>query len=731
MLTDVSLLGVSSAELNRQAFELDHPHRTASLVRDRIQLAQLGQEISGQYDDDLISACAACGYDVGILVSQLAVIPAATWGSSRNWIPWDVLLGPDSIASAREDRSAGDGLIADPHLHSGAALSLRRFCSLLVSGSGSLKPTDEGIYSADARGRRFEVGTLVHAIRHQLQFLAVRPSARYRQTFFKELNDGSFWKLARTAALSDEPDEFVRRLYINDGPVDPEIAFAWLAREIPLCNPAVIPIISALCLVNHELRSMPNDNLSRFVDRFDQMGFLRDSTLANGRAEIVARACEVVMPSNAVVAAEFRKTVAVDRNGGSPENKLRLSLLDHLDGFVRYSTTTGRSPRLSMPVTFLRQRANDGVPNSDELLSHYRLRAIWAVYAGIVNFSDTYPSMASYITAIDVVGNEISTSNWPFVTLYNDALARPSLQHMALTAHAGEFFRWRMEGLRSIGQLLLPNAVVSRIGHALALDDELPVPVFRGSLTARDLVEDLCWLFHAGVHVSTVEAQLSHVLKLTNLESYGVATSHILDAWLARRSLTGLAAQALVGSDVRSSNDWPEEGLPLSAFSTRPDRRALLSLIYKGPGPLGRLDAQIDSVSNKVVRGYLDWSDEIGNEVSQLLAERLRQRSIVVESCPTSNVTLSEIASFDQHPISRFVARDLAVSISSDDPMIFGTDVLEEANLVGIHFGDAVRRSVSETSLRSCCPQSRPLDTEHRGQIRTWLRGMDPVRFSG
>ncbi|MCG5461718.1 hypothetical protein MED01_006585 [Micromonospora sp. MED01] len=722
---------MSSAELNRQAFELDHPHRMASLVRDRIHLTQLGHEISGLYDEDLISVCAACGYDVGILVSQLAAVPAASWDNSRSWIPWDLIIGPGGIALDREDRSAGDGLIADPHLHSGAALSLRLFCSLLVSGSGSLQPSVEGVYSTDARGNRFDVCTLIHAIRHQLQFVGTSPNARYQRTFFKELDDGSFWRLTRAAVLSDEPDEFVRRLLINDGPADPEAALAWIAREISSCNPAAVPIFSALCLLNHELRSMPNDNLSRFVDRFDQMGLLRDSTLANGRAEIVAQACEVVMPSDAVVAAEFRKTVAVGRNGGSPENKLRLSLLDHLDGFVRYSSTSGRSPRLSMPVTFLRQRANDGVPNSDELLSHYRLRAIWAVYAGIVNFSDAYPSMASYITALDVVGNEISTSNWPFVAIYSDALARPSLQHMSLTAHAGEFFRWRMEGLRSIGQLLLPNTVVSRIGHALALDDELPIPAFRGSLTVRDLVEDLCWLFHADVRVSEVEAHLERVLTLTNLGSYGVAMSHILDAWLVRRSLTGLEAQALIGSDVRSSNDWPAEVLPLSAFVTRPDRRALISLIYKGPGPLGRLDAPIDSVSNKVVRDYLDWSDGIGDEVSHLLGEHLRQRSIVVESCPTSNVALSGIASFDRHPISRFVARDLVVSISSDDPMIFGTDVVEEARMVGIYFGDAVRQSVSATSLRSCCPQSRPLDREHRGQIRKWLRGMDPVRFSG
>lgn len=69
-------------------------------------------------------------------------------------------------------------------------------------------------------------------------------------------------------------------------------------------------------------------------------------------------------------------------------------------------------------------------------------------------------------------------------------------------------------------------------------------------------------------------------------------------------------------------------------------------------------------------------------EDPELVAE-LRDRKIVLEVCPTSNVCLGVFPSFDAHPLPRLVEEGLTVTINSDDPPMFSTTLtheFEEAN---------------------------------------------------
>jgi aminodeoxyfutalosine deaminase len=56
----------------------------------------------------------------------------------------------------------------------------------------------------------------------------------------------------------------------------------------------------------------------------------------------------------------------------------------------------------------------------------------------------------------------------------------------------------------------------------------------------------------------------------------------------------------------------------------------------------------------------------------------LRDRRIPLEVCPTSNVATGLIARFEDHPLGRFMAGGLTVTLNSDDPAMFGTSLLEE-----------------------------------------------------
>lgn len=60
------------------------------------------------------------------------------------------------------------------------------------------------------------------------------------------------------------------------------------------------------------------------------------------------------------------------------------------------------------------------------------------------------------------------------------------------------------------------------------------------------------------------------------------------------------------------------------------------------------------------------------------LMDYLAQRRIVIETCPISNLRTGVVSSLEQHPVRTFLERGLTVTVSTDDPSMFGTDMNNE-----------------------------------------------------
>lgn len=60
------------------------------------------------------------------------------------------------------------------------------------------------------------------------------------------------------------------------------------------------------------------------------------------------------------------------------------------------------------------------------------------------------------------------------------------------------------------------------------------------------------------------------------------------------------------------------------------------------------------------------------------LLEALRTRGVAIETCPISNLRTAAIKKFQDHPIKRFIENGIKVSVNSDDPPMFGTDMNNE-----------------------------------------------------
>ncbi|MEV8567991.1 adenosine deaminase [Streptomyces sp. NPDC051322] len=75
-------------------------------------------------------------------------------------------------------------------------------------------------------------------------------------------------------------------------------------------------------------------------------------------------------------------------------------------------------------------------------------------------------------------------------------------------------------------------------------------------------------------------------------------------------------------------------------------------------------------------------AERIGHGTSAVqdpeLLAYLAEHRIALEVCPTSNIATRAVATLDQHPIKEMVDAGVLVTVNSDDPPMFGTDLNNE-----------------------------------------------------
>ncbi|XIG79816.1 adenosine deaminase [Streptomyces sp. SGAir0957] len=120
----------------------------------------------------------------------------------------------------------------------------------------------------------------------------------------------------------------------------------------------------------------------------------------------------------------------------------------------------------------------------------------------------------------------------------------------------------------------------------------------------------------------------------------------------------------------------PEIGVPRPQFKPYFDRAiaaGLHSVPHAGEttGPGTVWDALTYLGAERIGHGTSSAQDP------KLLAH-LAERGIPLEVCPTSNIATRAVATLDEHPLRQFVDAGVTVTINSDDPPMFSTDLNNE-----------------------------------------------------
>ncbi|MDA8369666.1 MAG: adenosine deaminase [Nocardiopsaceae bacterium] len=75
-------------------------------------------------------------------------------------------------------------------------------------------------------------------------------------------------------------------------------------------------------------------------------------------------------------------------------------------------------------------------------------------------------------------------------------------------------------------------------------------------------------------------------------------------------------------------------------------------------------------------------AERIGHGIDSMrdprLVERLREAGIPIDVSPTSNLRTRAVEVIDEHPLPRMMEAGLLVTLNTDDPPMFGTDLLNE-----------------------------------------------------
>jgi aminodeoxyfutalosine deaminase len=178
--------------------------------------------------------------------------------------------------------------------------------------------------------------------------------------------------------------------------------------------------------------------------------------------------------------------------------------------------------------------------------------------------------------------------------------------------------------------------------------------------------------------------------------------------WAARYCGRGVLGVGLGGLEA----EFPPE--PYAATFERARGEGLASVPHAGEvaGPAsvrGALDA-LGAV--RVRHGIRAVEDDA-------LVDELRDRGLVLDVCPISNLRTGAVGSLEEHPLRRLVTAGVRCSVSTDDPAMFETDLTrdyEAASSLGLS-----PRAAYESGLRGAlCDDATKARLREIGETFGW-----------
>lgn len=292
------------------------------------------------------------------------------------------------------------------------------------------------------------------------------------------------------------------------------------------------------------------------------------------------------------------------------------------------------------------------------------------------------------IVGIDAAGSELICSPAVFGHAYRYARA---MGVPNLTYHVGEDFFDLTDGLLAIDEALtyLELKEGSRIGHASALGVDAKVFYTKRSyqvlMTKQRLLDCLVW-----------------ILAFSCYNKIKVSLVFIRELWKEAQKLyiqigykTPFKLSTYYWAMYLRSDELSEGGIaPWSTTSDCMDSKAVSARTKRNTKNLN-LEYQtapdiIDNGKEPELYAFPREIVQIVSEIQNHLLKKIKERDIVIESNPTSNLCIGPFEDYCNLPLFKFEESGVRYSVNTDDKGVFATSLSNELSLVAeSYYGSA------------------------------------------
>lgn len=366
---------------------------------------------------------------------------------------------------------------------------------------------------------------------------------------------------------------------------------------------------------------------------------------------------------------------------------------DVLASMVRFLSLHGKAEQTHFTIHFTRGFP-PGVERSDRALTTFRDGLVKDVrnfqqffesgtYAEFNNNSEKkVTDLRKVIRGFDVAGNENELPIEvfaPSLRMLRSGLILPMQPYASymrkpfLTIHAGEDYSHILSGIRAIDEAVefCQMTEGDRIGHALALGVDVQDWAKRQQtvyIPMSDQLDNLVWLYHQAINICLISERFNACLAIiqqkiarysSNVYGEAISPEVLYQGWLFRRNdpseklaIEGTEAilwrpdhKAIEGNTSGATALWKKYLNRTMDTSVQCDLviavefEQNISILYHH-------DEQVEIIRVQELELY--------SAVQDFLLEKFAKRGLILEACPTSNITIGRFTSCKEHPIYRW-----------------------------------------------------------------------------
>jgi len=628
--------------------------------------------------------------------------------------------------------------VADGHVHVGAAMPFDGLMGAIFGMNGRSRVSavlPRTLNCVDSWGDRFNSGALLDGARLAFHVLsAFDAEAEVSEPFLlwlqrtgavnvaaKRLFEGSeYWRLVHASATemtatsgrNVSPREFsVFESWPKDSTAFerddiPDLASwmverktALLRRYFAMTQDATYALhlanfFRAQSLLHFAVTQSHVRGLDQFVQYFDNLrGLRREASLT--RSALVSQGLRFLVGPGGLDQLELR-TAEEPLFEGEPSlgaRALSQRFLAYLHGYLSYiagAPDASAIPLLRMPVSLIKRRLASASRRDNAVFpSRFPVTTLLRTVDELLSLFRWVPEAAQFFGGLDVAGNERLQPNWMFSLVFG--AYRAGLDHtnvhcpIPYSVHAGEDFPHPLRGLRMISEALrfpVPDDSTLKIGHALALNQDAWQNMSTLAMDdAESLLDDLVWAWSVLSDRGMADAGLSDAIQAIapavyphDLASGVLSPDNLGRSYVARFDPSVLVSTGLVTrTPLSSERPTPlvsGDGIHIDLLRSSDAMIRLLCMYLVGDkfvrNPSMSADVQLIRTLYDLLRPII---------IDELAGSR---RSIVVESCPTSNVLIGGLSGYESHPIYSLVSEGVTCTINTDDPGVFHSTIYDE-----------------------------------------------------